>query len=244
MTDTSTIMKIFGGIGAVLAVGIPIFGMGQYVSDLKNQIDNSKTEVVALKTQVGQLQDLLQKTQASIGSGSRGAQGPKGDPGEVGPQGPRGERGLTGEQGPIGPAGNAGSSAGPNEQQIRQLVQQMVQQQLASLPASGGSGQATFVSTGPAFDLSNCIPATAFSSQQTFTLKAEMEICAIDGRLVATIEQIGNNSLKVAVPGASNTYCSLGSKCKLPWLPNATFIWERRADDPSGKGSLALMRKM
>lgn len=95
-------MKVFGGIGAVLAVGIPIFGMGQYVSDLKHDMDSSKAEVALLKGQVTQLQDILQKTQAAAASGPHGTQGPKGDkgdPGDVGPLGPRGERGPQGVPG-------------------------------------------------------------------------------------------------------------------------------------------------
>lgn len=106
-------MKVFGGIGAVLAVGIPIFGMGQYVSDLKHDMDSSKVEVALLKGQVTQLQDILQKTQAAA-SGSRGTQGSKGDkgdPGDVGPLGPRGELGPQGPQGVPGVEGRGADTA-------------------------------------------------------------------------------------------------------------------------------------
>lgn len=238
MIENSTVMRVFVGIGAVLAVGIPIFGMGQYVSDLKNQIDNSKTEVVALKTQVGQLQDILQKFQANVASNGRGPQGPKGEQGDQGEPGPRGPAGPKGEQGPPGVAGVSASASGLSEQQIRQIIQQ----EISSRPLST-SGEATFVSTGPEFDMSSCIPANAFQNQETFTLKEGIEVCAPDGRLLATVEFVKNGQLKFFVPGGTAPWCSLGQVCKMPWIPNAKYVWERQTENPSGKGSIALLRK-
>jgi hypothetical protein len=105
MTETSTVMKYLVGCGAIIAVGTPMFIGGQYVSDLRHEMDASKNEVSALKGQILQLQDILQKSQAAAASGVQGQKGDKGDRGDRGEKGETGERGPQGETGPVGPAG-------------------------------------------------------------------------------------------------------------------------------------------
>jgi hypothetical protein len=102
MTETSTAMKYLVGFGAIIAVGTPMFIGGQYVSDLRHEMDASKSEVAQLKGQIIQLQDILQKSQSTVASG---LQGPKGDKGEKGDPGEKGEKGDRGEQGERGPRG-------------------------------------------------------------------------------------------------------------------------------------------
>lgn len=95
---------------AIIAVGTPMFIGGQYVSDLRHEMDASKNEVALLKGQIFQLQDILQKSQASVASGVQGPKGEKGDPGERGEKGDRGEPGQDGERGPQGEPGSLGSA--------------------------------------------------------------------------------------------------------------------------------------
>lgn len=111
MTETSTAMKYLVGCGAIIAVGTPMFIGGQYVSDLRHEMDASKNEVSVLKGQIIQLQDILQKSQAAATTGIQGPKGSKGDPGERGEKGEKGDRGPRGEPGPTGPPGEGIDSA-------------------------------------------------------------------------------------------------------------------------------------
>lgn len=236
ISKVSAFMSGYAGIGTLLAV---VATGAVTVNSYREKVEKAEVAVGLLTTQVTELQATINRL-ASVPSGKPGPQGLKGDQGDVGPQGPRGERGFPGEPGPMGPPG-AGSSI--SENQVREIVQKVVQQHLSSLPSNTVGAATTFVSTGPEFDLSNCVPSISFANQQTFSLRSKMEVCAADGRLVSTVEYVNGGNIKVSVPGARDVFCILGRKCKLPWITNSTYIWERETDDPSGKGSIALMRK-
>lgn len=119
MTETSTAMKYIVGCGAIIAVGTPMFIGGQYVSDLRHEMDASKNEVALLKGQIIQLQDILQKSQAVVASGVEGPKGEKGDPGEPGPKGD------------VGPSGPAGADVSPSRLEALNNRIQAIEQKLA-----------------------------------------------------------------------------------------------------------------
>lgn len=163
----------------------------------------------------------------------RGPKGEKGDPGEPGP---RGERGPQGEMGPMGPSGGSG---GINEAQIRQLVQQLVQQQVSAMPSSGGAAQAS-LGNQDAFNMSGCIPVSAIRDLAVLTLREGQEFCADDGALVARIGRGNQYRFSIKMPGKGSDTCSFENVCKLDWLGGKSFVYERQGQDD--KGPISLLR--
>lgn len=142
MTESTTAMKWVIGLGAVLAVVVPTFGIGQYVAGLRFEMDSANKEVANLKGQIEQLQTILSQTSRSgaspevefrttasfvqwrnIGSPTwtdlialdelRGPPGPQGSSGPKGDVGEKGEPGIKGEAGAIGPSGPSGETGLP-----------------------------------------------------------------------------------------------------------------------------------
>lgn len=227
MTENSW-LKVVGIAGTIIPVGGALIGLGIYVGNLTNQIEASRSEVQVLKGQVSQLQDILQKTQETAVSGVRGPKGEKGDPGD---QGPRGERGPQGEMGP----------AGLTEAEVKQLVKQLVQQPIGSLPVSGGAAQ-TAQATSSASMSSNCTDIAAISEAETLQLSKGQEFCEADGRLIATVHDIyTTGTLIISRPGVGLARCDRNKKCALPWLSSASYVYERAGTD--GNGRTALLRR-
>jgi hypothetical protein len=231
VTDYSAIAKIFGGVGALIAVGVPIFGIGQYVSDLKHDIDASKTEVAQLKGQVAQLQDLLQKAQTTAQVAGRGPKGDKGDPGDTGPQGPRGERGPQGEPGP------AGSSATVDRDALDKIVTSILQQNLPKLTAAGGASSAVIPAI---FGDNKCIFVEKIRAENILYIRTGQEYCRKDGALLSRIRKFtDNNGFIATIPGDIDLWCYINQKCVLPWT-GKTYMFERIGEDENGQ--VALLR--
>lgn len=235
--------KLVGDLPSLIAVGGALIALGIWVGNLKSQVDNSQQEVAQLKGQVTQLQDILQKTQNSIGTGSIGPQGPKGD---AGPKGERGEQGPQGERGPQGPAGPASvSGGGLDEVTIRQLVNSIVDQKVSSLPAarpSAGNGDVTKALS--VFDTSECVPWDSIKNLRVLTLKTDIEACLQDGTLmgrVTDIEESSQHRIWMKIPGYGNDNCGLGEKCRWPMFQNRSYIYERYSDEDGG---VALLRRV
>ncbi|WP_337183841.1 collagen-like protein [Shinella sp.] len=233
MTENSW-LKVVGIAGTIIPVGGALIGLGIYVGNLTNQIEASRSEVQVLKGQVSQLQDILQKTQETAVTGVRGPKGDKGDPGE---QGPRGERGPQGEMGPMGAAGG---SSGMNQAQLRQLVQQLIQQQIASLPGAGNAIQAS-IGNSDAFSTSGCISLAAVKNETTLVLRKGQEFCESDGRLIAQVKALDTSGyISIHRPGELPDSCKVGKSCKFRWLGGKTYVYERIGDDENG--AVALFR--
>jgi len=242
VTDTSTAMKYILGIGAVIAVVGPTFGVGQYVSDIKHEMDASKSEVAQLKGQVTQLQDILQKTQAAAGAAARGPKGDKGDPGEPGPQGSRGERGLQGEPGPMGPPGQS-AGGDLSEQQVRQIALQIFQQQPRTTPSNGGSINVTLEGT-DVFKASGCIPVDNIRNLDVLTLRAGNEFCDKTGRLLFRVTSIRERDGRIffSNPGQRDGSCGFEDTCNFSDI-GKTFVYERKGVDDIGSVALFRIKK-
>lgn len=233
MTE-SLLNKSLINVATFVGLAVPLVGLGMYVNNLTNQIDTSKAEVAALKAQVGQLQDLLQQTQA-IASGERG---PKGDKGDTGDQGARGERGPQGEMGPMGPSGTTG---GMSEQQIRQLVEQAIQQKISALPTSTTNPIGGALSETDAFQTSGCISVDNIRNLEMLPLREGQEFCDGNGRLLARVGEFSRNGwFKMTRPGTASDSCTLERSCTLRWLNGKSYVYERLGQDD--KGQVALLR--
>lgn len=234
MTE-SLIGKSLINVATFVGLAVPLVGLGMYVNNLTNQIDTSKVEVAALKAKVEQLQGLLQQTQAGTLAGQRG---PKGDKGDTGDQGPRGERGLQGETGPMGPAGTGG---GMTEAQVRQLVQQLIQQNGSATPTTGGKVQIAVDDGADVFNSSGCVALSTVKSRELLVLRKGQEFCDSDGRLVAHVKTFESSGyISMARPGELPDACSVGRTCKLRWLGGQQYVYERLGEDE--KGPIALLR--
>jgi hypothetical protein len=168
-------MKFLIGFGTILAVGTPMFVGGQYVSDLRHEMDASRGEVSVLKGQIIQLQDILQKSQAAASSGLQGPKGDKGDKGDRGEKGETGDRGPRGEAGPAGPAGSAGDAVGSArleavEASLR-AIETRLQGPVAGTVAANSSASSSSRSTGngPSADLEGTWVGTVSCSSTGFT---------------------------------------------------------------------------
>jgi hypothetical protein len=239
VTETSTAMKFIIGTGAILAVGIPTFIVGQYVSDLRHDMEQSKVEVEHLKGQITQLQDILQKTQISATSGARGPKGDKGDPGDPGPAGPRGERGPTGAAGETSVASAELSDVAVAE------VKKLVTDAISAIPSGNQTVGAAAPVKGSAFSNSKCVLDSAFQGLDAIELRTETEVCDGTGRLIATIRIQGNRNLAQQVimvrPGKSGALtCQQNRPCELFWVPGKEFVVERIGEDADG--GVALLR--
>ncbi|MCO5734114.1 collagen-like protein [Rhizobium sp. SSA_523] len=98
MTTESWFKTTVKDLPSLIAVAGALIGLGIWVGNLKNQVDNSRAEVEQLKGQITQLQSLLSNRKAD----EIGPRGPKGETGEQGPPGIPGLRGPQGEEGPKG----------------------------------------------------------------------------------------------------------------------------------------------
>lgn len=233
MTETSTPMKFIIGFGALLAVATPTFIGGQYVADLRHEMDAAKREVEFLKGQITQLQGVLGNQ-----SGVTGVRGPKGDKGEPGLQGPRGERG------PQGPTGPAGISSGLSEEHIRQIIQQSVQQQIAAMPATTGGTIQVTLGGADIFNSSGCIPVEQIRNLGTLTLRSGQEFCDRDGRLLARVNDfMSNGAFYMTRPGTHQDSCMLESTCTLRWLGGKRYVYERLGEDERGRIALLRLRQ-
>lgn len=229
MTETSTLMKyVFGG-GAILALVTPFFIGGQYVSDLRHEIDASKGEIQNLRGQVVQLQEILKASQSSASSGTRGLQGPKGekgDQGDVGPQGPRGERGPPGEPG-----------NGPDAEYLRRVIDEVVAQRIKGIPAQLPV-KAVPSSSPPSSDTSKCLLDSETRNSDLLVVKKGVEICDGSGRLLTRVDGLKlNNSGWVHFfnPDGGSWYCVPGNRCQFKWDNKRSFVVERT----SGEGDRA-----
>lgn len=232
MPDYSVIAKIFAGAGALIAVGVPIFAGGQYVSDLKHDMESSKVEVAQLKGQVTQLQDILQKVQSVTAASLKGPKGDKGDQGDAGPQGPRGERGLQGEPGPSGP------SSSVQQADIEKIVAPLISEYASRL--QNGTAKSYSPPIPDAFNGSNCILVDSIKNDNVLYVREKQEFCKKDGSLVATVYKMSDSGeFSVNVPGHGYWYCTLHDSCDISWL-GKRFIYERFGEDD--KGPVALLR--
>jgi hypothetical protein len=237
VTETSTAMKFIIGTGAILAVGIPTFIVGQYVSDLRHDMEQSKVEVEHLKGQITQLQDILQKTQISAASGARGPKGDKGDPGDPGPAGPRGERG------PAGAAGETSVASAELSDVAVAEVKKLVTDAISAIPSGGQTVGAAAPVKGSAFSNSKCVLDSAFQGLDAIELHDQTEICDGTGRLIATlnIQARGYQQIAMNRPGKSVAItCTPDRTCELFWVPGKQFVIERVGEDQDG--GVALLR--
>ncbi|EJC69342.1 collagen triple helix repeat protein [Rhizobium leguminosarum bv. viciae WSM1455] len=235
VTETSTAMKFIIGFGAILAVGVPTFVVGQYVSDLRHDMEQSKTEVERLKGQVVQLQDILQKTQTV---GARGLKGDKGDTGDQGPAGPRGERG------PPGPVGEPSAASLDLSDAAKNEVKKIVADAISAIPSPPNqtAGVPSPVK-GSAFSNTKCAVDSSFQGLEAIELHDKTEICDAAGRLLATISVQSRVMLgmKIRRPGKSDYQsCDMERACALFWAPGKEFVIERIGQDENG--SVALLR--
>ncbi|MBY5404621.1 collagen-like protein [Rhizobium leguminosarum] len=222
-------MKFIIGFGAILAVGVPTFVVGQYVSDLRHDMEQSKTEVERLKGQVVQLQDILQKSQTG---GARGPKGDKGDPGDVGPAGPR------------GPAGEPSVASLDLSDAAKNEVKKIVADAISAIPAPPNqtAGVPSPVK-GSAFSNTKCAIDSSFQGLEAIELHDKTEICDAAGRLLATISVQSRVMLGMEIrrPGKSNYQsCDMERACALFWVPGKEFVIERIGQDENG--SVALLR--
>jgi hypothetical protein len=237
VTETSTAMKFIIGTGAILAVGIPTFIVGQYVSDLRHDMEQSKVEVEHLKGQITQLQDILQKTQISATSGARGPKGDKGDPGDLGPRG---------ERGPPGAAGEASVASGELSDTAMAEVKKLVMDAVSAIPpATKGAANTSAPVKGSAFSNAKCVLDSAFQGLDAIELRTDTEVCDGTGRLLATVRIQGNRNLAQQVimvrPGKSGAFtCQQNRPCELFWVPGKQFVVERIGEDADG--GVALLR--
>jgi hypothetical protein len=227
--------KITGDLPSLIAVAGALIGLGIWVGNLKNQVDNSQTEVAQLKGQVQQLQDLLQKTQSAAVAGARGAAGPKGDKGDqgdIGPQGPKGDR---------GPQGEPGSAAAIDASRLNDMVQKAVSEILARIPPNGGPTK--LVSETGLFDLSKCILANDIKKSPTLILKKGTEICGDNGELLQTVRRVDPTYKKIEFDTVSNGAwgCSQGeNNCGFIFDKGRRFSVERFSEDESGNPLISL----
>ncbi|WP_185969933.1 hypothetical protein [Rhizobium straminoryzae] len=223
MTTESWFRTTLKDLPSLVAVAGALIGLGIWVGNLKNQVDNSRTEVEQLKGQITQLQALL----ASKTEAVPGPRGPKGEPGEQGPAGPPGPRGLQGEQGPAGPAGQGGVS----EATLRQMIAQEVQSKIASLPRTG-STSAGVPSVAPnLFDTSGCINVDQIASQPVIIVKKGQEFCRSDGALVARVYLMESDVIYISVPDRGRQGCPFETKCMFSWLNGKSYVFERKGVD-------------
>lgn len=222
MTE-SLLSKSLINVATFVGLAVPLVGLGMYVNNLTNQIDTSKAEVAALKAQVGQLQDILQKAQQTAAAGERGPKGDKGDPGERGEQGPRGERGPTGEKGDPGQVDEAAV------EEIKAFAEQMIDRKLQTRStASAGSTPALLDVN---LDSSTCWPLEAVLSKDTVALKEGVELCDESGRLIARVEGINQKMkqkwLNIVLLGHGRESCELERVCGFQWMNESRYIYER-----------------
>lgn len=198
-----------------------------YATGLQNQLDAAQREITELRS----------KLDAVSTSTSSGIRGPKGDKGDTGDQGPRGERGPQGEMGPMGQSGGSG---GFSETQIRQLVQQLVQQQIASTQNAVGTVQSS-INGSDVFSTSGCTNLSEVRNLDLLTLRPAQEFCDQSGRLVARVRKFSETQhVYIERPGESGDSCALGYSCKLRWLNGKSYTYERYGEDENGP--IALLR--
>lgn len=232
MADYSMIAKMFAAAGALIAVGVPIFAGGQYVSDLKHDMEASKAEVAQLKGQVTQLQDILQKVQSVTATNLKGPKGDKGDQGDPGPQGPRGERGIQGEPGPAGPSGSV------QQADIERIVTPLINEYASRLPAGTAASYSPPIPD--VFNGGKCIITDSIKNDNVIYVRENQEYCKKDGTLLAVVDQWDNGgSFNVTIPGRGNWWCSVNQRCDISWL-GKKFVYERLGEDD--KGPVALLR--
>lgn len=224
--STGVVTTILGFIGVIGGVAV-------YGTNLKNQFDASQTKIVQLETQVATLRDQLDKANAIGGAGQKGPKGDKGEPGDPGPQGERGPAGPRGEPGAAGATSLADPSA------LEPIVNALVNKILASRPAS--SGNSVFVSQPGAFDFSKCVSDAELRQAEVITLRAKMEVCASDGRLIAKIRSLnGDGGVDIVAPGKGSNFWTLNNVVRFPWAGAKEYVYERFSED--GNGPVALFR--
>jgi hypothetical protein len=221
-------MKFIIGFGAILAVGIPTFVVGQYVSDLRHDMESSKAEVEHLKGQISQLQDILEKAQTTSASGSRG---PKGDQGPVGPQG---------ERGPEGPKGEPGTPV--DVAQLSSTIEKLLSGKLANLPQTARlNTSSSIISTG-AFDTENCIAAEKLKGAETITLRAGNEVCDATGRVLFKVKEINRYGRVTFVnPGERDGWCEPDKNCD---INGDKYVYEREGSDDHGPVAMFRLSRM
>jgi hypothetical protein len=125
-----------------------------------------------------------------------------------------------------------------DEAQLQPLIEKSVAEPLAEL--SDGAGPATIISQPGIFDFSKCVSDSQLKGQNTLTVQVGMEVCASDGRLLATVNSIDRGGMSFIVPESGRQWCYLNKQCQLPWERGKTYIWERISED--GDGTAALLR--
>lgn len=232
MTD-GWFKKIMGDLPSLITVAGALIALGIWVGNLKNQVDNSQTEVAQLRGQVTQLQDRLQKFQSTPAAGMRGAAGPKGDKGDVGdpgPQGPKGERGLQGPKGEDGVSTSTSATLTPEQ------IQQLTDQVIGKLPKANGQSP-VLVDNNHLFDLSKCILSSNVKTSPTVVLKEGSEICDASGALLPKLEDINpsRNYISFSSPGRGHLTCDSGRPCSFDFDSTRQFVIERIGEQDEEK---------
>lgn len=217
--------KILGDLPSLITVAGALIALGIWVGNLKNQVDSSQEEVSRLKGQVQQLQDILQKTQASVADTLRGPQGPKGDRGEPGPTGPQGVPGERGPQGEVGPSGAPGQSVDADT--VLSLIQSVIK---SSPEATSQSSTTSLGLQVDLFDSSQCTSESVFNNSPVIVVTEGSQICSSSGEILSTIKKIDdNNMIVIEEPGVGSWGCPSTGKCSFAFNKKRTFNFERVA---------------
>lgn len=241
MDGTSHTMRWLIGFGTLIAVGTPTFVGGQYVSDLRHEIDESKAEVLSLKGQVLQLQQLLEKSQSVTQSGFKGEKGDQGDPGPRGPIGPAGPEGPIGPAGPAGPIGPAGKDASPIDLSsepgpgIKALIESIIDQRLKTKTPLNAKPQTLVVDGTNTFDLSKCLLTEEVRALSVVTVKVGTQFCDTDGTLRTEVTDVNAFGVVFRVPGKGSTNVKRSASNYFAWDPGRKFAIERIAETENGR---------
>lgn len=204
---------VLGGVGACvggLATGVPMFYRSAvYVNDLTRDFEATRDKVSQLESKVQTLQAALDRVSASGGPGA----GPPGPKGERGPTGMPGPPGPEGPPGPAGERGTDGRSASADD--IRRLVDATVAERLAALKAGAPAAAPNLPALPAAVPPSNCIPETMLRRGEAVILTEGMEICAVNGALMATVTGVREDEQTITFsrPGRGKDICMFGRTC-------------------------------
>lgn len=223
-------------VGIVSLAGLLAGGIW-YATGLQNQLDAAQREITELRSK---LETVSLSGPMTGPPGPRGPKGDKGDPGDPGDTGPQGQRGMQGEQGERGPKGEPGSTASLDPSEIEKLVAQLVSERMAATPARVSGVDA------PSLDTSKCLPLQDALALDVLPLKAGIELCEADGRLVARVEGINMSQtarwLNIVFLGQGRESCALEDRCRFSWAGDKRYIYERLISD--GGEQTAVLRSI
>jgi hypothetical protein len=148
----------------------------------------------------------------------------------------RGEAGPAGPMRPEGPRGAAGEAVS------MEVVQDMVKQAVAILPAattvSGGaeSNAATVIAQPGLFDFSQCVMLSDFQAAATAVVKKGLELCAKDGRRLIYISSAEDDRFVIRYGDSAgrSRSCLVHDWCSFDIDGAKQFLVDRVAMDDDG----------